>query len=89
MDLPRPTAAPAATASDPDPVVPRVEKKVNWEEHRDGVLQSLSPVGHLEFVLIAPAHAGSASRRSAIHDPCHIDHPVGDLLGSFEGLRPQ
>jgi hypothetical protein len=35
----------------PAPVVPGVEKAEEWEEHRDGVLDSLSPVGHLEFVL--------------------------------------
>jgi hypothetical protein len=35
----------------PAPVVPGVEKKEDWEEHRDGVLESLQPEGHLEFVL--------------------------------------
>jgi hypothetical protein len=35
----------------PAPVVPGIERNVDWEEHRDGVLESLSPVGHLEFVL--------------------------------------
>ena len=35
----------------PAPVVPGVEKNEDWEEHRDGVLVSLSPEGHLEFVL--------------------------------------
>ena len=35
----------------PAPVVPGVEKEEDWEEHRDGVLDSLSPEGHLEFVL--------------------------------------
>ena len=35
----------------PAPVVPGVEKKEDWEEHRDGVLESLRPEGHLEFVL--------------------------------------
>jgi hypothetical protein len=35
----------------PAPVVPGVEKAEEWEEHRDGVLESLSPVGHLEFGL--------------------------------------
>src|SRR5215207_9662180 len=35
----------------PAPVVPGVEKAEEWEDHRDGVLDSLSPVGHLEFVL--------------------------------------
>jgi hypothetical protein len=35
----------------PAPIVPGVEKKVEWEEHRDGVLESLAPEGHLEFVL--------------------------------------
>ena len=35
----------------PAPVVPGVEKAEEWEEHRDGILKSLSPEGHLEFVL--------------------------------------
>jgi hypothetical protein len=35
----------------PAPVVPGVEKREAWEEHRDGVLESLSPEGHLELVL--------------------------------------
>jgi hypothetical protein len=35
----------------PAPVVPGVERKEDWEEHCDGVLESLSPVGHLEGVL--------------------------------------
>src|ERR671913_1806731 len=35
----------------PAPVVPGLEKAEDWEEHRDGVLESLSPEGHLENVL--------------------------------------
>lgn len=35
----------------PAPVVPGVEKSEDWEEHRDAVLESLAPVGHLEFTL--------------------------------------
>jgi hypothetical protein len=35
----------------PAPVVPGVEKTEDWEDHRDGVLESLSPEGHLELVL--------------------------------------
>jgi hypothetical protein len=35
----------------PAPVVPGMEKEEDWEEHRDGVLDSLSPEGHLELVL--------------------------------------
>jgi hypothetical protein len=35
----------------PAPVVPGVENKADWEEHRDGILESLSPEGHLELVL--------------------------------------
>jgi len=35
----------------PAPVVPGMEMKEDWENHRDGVLQSLQPEGHLEFVL--------------------------------------
>jgi len=36
----------------PAPVVAGVEKEEDWEEHRDGVLESLSPEGHLETVLV-------------------------------------
>jgi hypothetical protein len=35
----------------PAPVVPGVEKKEDWEEHRDGILESLFPEEHLELVL--------------------------------------
>jgi hypothetical protein len=35
----------------PAPVVPGVEKRADWEEHRDGILESLQPEGHLELTL--------------------------------------
>jgi hypothetical protein len=35
----------------PAPVVPGIEKAEDWEEHRKGMLESLSPEGHLERVL--------------------------------------
>jgi hypothetical protein len=35
----------------PSPVVPGVEKARDWEDHRDGVLDNLSPSGHLELTL--------------------------------------
>jgi hypothetical protein len=35
----------------PAPVVPGVEKTEEWELHRDGMLDSLQPEGHLEMVL--------------------------------------
>ena len=35
----------------PAPVIPGLEKAEDWEDHRDGVLDSLSPEGHLELVL--------------------------------------
>src|SRR5215218_4772556 len=35
----------------PAPVVPGLEKVEDWEEHCSGVLESLSPEGHLENVL--------------------------------------
>ena len=35
----------------PAPVILGMERKEDWEEHRDGILESLSPEGHLEFVL--------------------------------------
>ena len=36
----------------PAPVVPGVDTNEDWEEHRDGILESLSPEGHLEMVLV-------------------------------------
>src|ERR671916_897848 len=35
----------------PAPVIPGLEKAEDWEEHREGVLESLAPEGHLELVL--------------------------------------
>ncbi len=35
----------------PAPVIPGVEKAEDWEKHRDGVLESLQPEGHLEEML--------------------------------------
>src|SRR5918993_5435632 len=35
----------------PAPVVPGVEKKEDWEEFRDGILEDLAPLGSLEFAL--------------------------------------
>jgi len=35
----------------PAPVVPGVEQAEDWEAHRDGVLESLQPEGHLEMML--------------------------------------
>jgi hypothetical protein len=35
----------------PAPVVPGVEKTEDWGEHRNGILESLQPDGHLELVL--------------------------------------
>jgi hypothetical protein len=35
----------------PAPVVPGVEKEEDWEEHRNGILESLQPEGHLELTL--------------------------------------
>ena len=33
------------------PVVPGIERPEDWKEHRDGILESLHPEGHLELVL--------------------------------------
>ena len=35
----------------PAPVVPGLEKTEDWEAHRDGMMESLSPEGHLETML--------------------------------------
>jgi hypothetical protein len=37
--------------SSPAPVVPGLERKEDWQEHRDGILDNLSLVGHLEYTL--------------------------------------
>jgi hypothetical protein len=35
----------------PSPSGPGLEEPQDWQEHREGILKSLSPVGHLEFTL--------------------------------------
>jgi hypothetical protein len=37
--------------SSPSPVIPGMEKREDWQEYRDGILDNLSPVGHLEVTL--------------------------------------
>jgi hypothetical protein len=37
--------------SSPAPVIPGLEKTEDWQEHRYGILDNLSPVGHLEVTL--------------------------------------
>src|SRR5215203_6926723 len=37
--------------SSPAPVVPGLEKTEDWQEHRDGILDNLAPVGRLEVAL--------------------------------------
>jgi hypothetical protein len=37
--------------SSPKPVVPGLEKQEDWESHRNGIMENLSPVGHLEVTL--------------------------------------
>jgi hypothetical protein len=37
--------------SSPKPVVPGLEKREAWESHRDGIMENLSPAGHLEVTL--------------------------------------
>jgi hypothetical protein len=37
--------------SSPAPVIPGLEKREDWQEHRDGILENLAPVGHLEVTL--------------------------------------
>jgi hypothetical protein len=37
--------------SSPAPVVPGLEKREDWQNHRDGILDNLSPEGHLEYTL--------------------------------------
>src|SRR5215218_5627790 len=39
----------------PAPVVPGMEKREDWDEHREGMLESLQPEGHLELVLAETA----------------------------------
>lgn len=37
--------------SSPEPVVPGLESKEDWESHLEGILENLAPVGHLEITL--------------------------------------
>ena len=37
--------------SSPKPVVPGLEKQDDWESHLEGIMENLSPVGHLEITL--------------------------------------
>jgi hypothetical protein len=37
--------------SSPEPVVPSLEKREDWESHLEGIVENLSPVGHLEVTL--------------------------------------
>jgi hypothetical protein len=37
--------------SSPKPVVPGLENQEDWENHRHGIMENLSPVGHLEVTL--------------------------------------
>jgi hypothetical protein len=37
--------------SSPKPVVPGLEKQADWESHCNGIMENLSPVGHLEVTL--------------------------------------
>jgi len=65
----------------PAPVVPGVESKEHWEEHRDGVLDSLSPGGHLGLVLaerVALLQRSSRpprTQRQAARRPAHAQFP--------------
>ena len=34
--------------SSPKPVIPGLEKQEDWETHLEGIMENLSPVGHLE-----------------------------------------
>src|SRR5215208_7279213 len=37
--------------SSPQPVVPGLENTEDWESHLEGIMENLSPVGHLEVTL--------------------------------------
>ena len=37
--------------SSPKPVVPGLENTEDWESHLEGIMENLSPVGHLEITL--------------------------------------
>src|SRR5215203_283921 len=37
--------------SSPKPVVPGLEKQEDWESHLEGIMENISPVGHLEVTL--------------------------------------
>lgn len=37
--------------SSPEPVIPGVESAEDWQSHRAGIMESISPAGHLEYTL--------------------------------------
>ena len=75
----------------PAPVVPGVEKAEDWEEHRDGVLESLQPEGHLETGAGRKGGAAlvEAPPRHPLRDREHRALPGegGGRLGQGEALR--
>ena len=76
----------------PAPVIPGLEKAEDWEDHRDGVLESLSPEGHLELVLAERVallswrlHRVTRYERESI---ALSQEKVEDDLDEIQGLNP-
>src|ERR687897_655467 len=70
----------------PAPVIPGLEKAEDWEEHRDGVLESLSPEGHLELVL-AERVALLSWRLHRVNEEAQLEEL--DIPGIPETLDPE
>jgi hypothetical protein len=75
----------------PAPIVPGVENKEDWERHRDGVLESISPKVHLELVLAERVCTSRPPRRSKDTACDQAVSQVGRRQTSFRsgcGRRP-
>jgi hypothetical protein len=77
--------------SSPKPVVPGLENTEDWENHLEGIMENLSPVGQLEITLAERVALLSwrleASPRNPIRDRgyCHLS---GDHRGRHPRPRP-
>ena len=52
--------------SSPAPVVPGFENRKDWQEHREGILENLSPVGHLRIERTGRSTGRASSRTSLL-----------------------
>lgn len=65
------------------PVLPGIESQEAWEEHRDGVLESIAPVGYLEKLLAVQLVSISWRLARVVRYEAGCDFARRCLFGSF------